>query len=55
MNYLADQVLQQYFRDNAKRIEKWFNIIGPPNSTIKSLEAELSQLRGKNWKVVHSL
>jgi len=55
MNYLADQVLQQYFRDNAERIEKWFNIIGPANSTIKSLEAELSQLRAKNWKAVHSL
>jgi phosphoribosylpyrophosphate synthetase len=55
MNYLADQVLQKYFKDNAQRIENWFNIISPSNSIIKSLEAELAKLRAKNWTAVHSL
>ncbi len=55
MEYRADQVLQTYFKDNAKRIEKWFNIIGPRGGKMKTLEAELSQLREKNWRTVHSL
>jgi len=55
IDYLADQVLQKYFKDNAERIEKWFNIIGPPRGTMKTLEAELSQLRDKNWSLIHSL
>ncbi len=55
IDYRADQVLQKYFKDNAERIEKWFNIIGPPRGTMKALKAELSQLRKKNWTAVHSL
>jgi hypothetical protein len=55
IEYRADQVLQKYFKDNAERIEKWFNIIGPPRGTMKALKAELSQLRKKNWTTVHSL
>jgi hypothetical protein len=55
IDYRADQVLQKYFKDNAARIEKWFNIIGPPRGTIKALETALSQLREKNWRRVHSL
>jgi hypothetical protein len=55
IDYRADQVLQRYFKDKADRIEKWFNIIGPPRGTMKALKAELSQLRQKNWTVVHSL
>lgn len=55
IDYRADLVLQTYFRENAERIEKWFNIIGPPNGTMKTMEAELSQLREKNWTMVHSL
>ncbi len=55
IDYWADQVLQKYFKDNAERIEKWFNIIGPPRGTMKALKAELSQLRKKNWTAVHSL
>src|SRR6266852_6397575 len=47
IDYRADQVLQKYFKDNAERIEKWFNIIGPPRGTMKALKAELSQLRKK--------
>jgi hypothetical protein len=55
IDYRADQVLQKYFKDSAERIEKWFNIIGPPRGTMKALKAELSQLRKKNWTTVHSL
>jgi len=55
IDYRADQVLQKYFKDNSERIQKWFNIIGPPRGTMKALEAELSQLRKKNWTTVHSL
>lgn len=55
IEYRADQVLQKYFKDNAGRIEKWFNVIGPPRGTVKALEGELSQLRKKDWTAVHSL
>jgi hypothetical protein len=55
MDYEADQVLQIYFRDNAKRIEKWFNIIAPRDGTIKDIHLQISELRDKNWKKVHSL
>jgi hypothetical protein len=55
MDYHADQVLQRYFKDNAKRIEKWFNIIAPVKGTMKLLKVELGQLRDKNWRKVHSL
>jgi hypothetical protein len=55
MNYLADQVLQKYFRDNAQRIGKWFNVITPTKGTMKTLQGELAQLRDKDWLKVHSL
>ena len=55
MDYEADQVLQIYFRDNAKRIEKWFNIIAPRDGTIKDIHLQISELRDKDWKKVHSL
>jgi hypothetical protein len=55
MDYHADQVLQRYFKDNSQRIEKWFNVITPVRGTIKTLEAELAQLRDKDWRKVHSL
>jgi hypothetical protein len=55
MDYRADQVLQRYFRDNAQRIEKWFNVIAPAKGTMKTLEGELAQLRDKDWRKVHSL
>jgi hypothetical protein len=55
MEYGADQVLQEYFEGNASRIEKWFNIIGPPKGTIRILRSELSQLRGKDWIKIHSV
>jgi hypothetical protein len=55
MNYKADQVLQAYFRDNRQRIEKWFNVIAPKDESVQELQSQLSQLRNKNWREVHSL
>jgi hypothetical protein len=55
VEYRADQVLQKYFKDNAARIEKWFNIIGPPRGKMKTLVAELAELREKNWRTIHAL
>jgi len=53
MDYEADQVLQSYFRDNAKRIERWFNIIAPKGGTMRDVHLQISQLRDKNWEGIH--
>jgi hypothetical protein len=53
IDYKADQVLQSYFRDNATDIEKWFNVITPRRSSLKTLRLELSRLRDKNWRGIH--
>lgn len=55
MNYEADQVLQMYFKVNRLRIEKWFNILTPKDSSMQRLRLQLGALRGKNWRKVHSL
>ncbi len=55
MDYDADQVLQQYFATNSTRIRKWFNIITPRDGSMKKLVAQISQLRDKNWRVIHSI
>lgn len=55
MGYEADQVLQAYFRNNAGSIKRWFNVIAPARSTMRKLQAELSQLRDKKWRAVHSI
>ena len=55
MDYEADQVLQSFFRDNLGRIENWFNIIAPQGKTMQELHAYISELREKNWQVIHSL
>jgi hypothetical protein len=55
IDYRADQVLQEYFRQNSDRIGSWFNIIAPLHGTIDALRAQLAQLREKDWAKVHSL
>jgi hypothetical protein len=55
IDYGADQVLQAYFRDNARRIETWFNIIAPPSLSMSTLQAQLSQLRDKNWRSIYPI
>lgn len=49
----ADQVLQDYFRDNLVRIEKWFNIISPRGHSINQLQTQIEVLRKKNWSKIH--
>lgn len=55
MNYEADQVLQEYFKNNLNHIEKWFNIIAPKNGTMRDIYFQISQLRDKNWERIHLL
>lgn len=55
MDYEADQVLQAYFRDNRQRIEKWFNVIAPKNGSMRKLQSQISRLRDKDWRTVHTL
>ncbi len=55
MDYKADQVLSSYFSTNLSRIEKWFNVIAPKQGDITQLKTELSELRSKDWKKVHSI
>lgn len=55
MKYEADQVLQNYFTENLSRIEGWFNVIAPKNSSISKLKGQVSELRAKNWHAIHSL
>jgi hypothetical protein len=54
MDYQADRVLSSYFADNISRIQKWFNIINPKRGTMSLLKSEISELRNKNWKAIHS-
>ncbi len=55
MNYKADRVLQTYFRDNLPRIEKWFNVIAPKHGSMQKLRSQISHLRDKDWRAIHSL
>ncbi len=55
IKYEADQVLQTYFAQNQSRVEKWFNVIAPNNSSLSDLRTQLTLLRSKDWKVVHAL
>ena len=55
MDYETDQVLQAYFRDNRSSIQQWLNVISPGDASIGLLQSQLSQLRDKAWRRVHSL
>ena len=55
MDLRADEVLQKYFRANSARVESWFNIITPKNSSLAVLRDELTALRNKNWKEIFGL
>lgn len=45
----ADKVLQDYFSDNRKRIEGWFNIITPENESLEKLRKQIDRLSKKDW------
>ncbi len=50
MNIEADRILLNYFRENIKTVESWFNIISPSRKTLTILRAELDELKNKDWK-----
>lgn len=52
MDFEADFVLLQYFKDNIDEIEQWFNIISPEGKSIDELKSELAELSSKNWKEI---
>jgi len=52
MDFEADFVLLQYFKDNISDIEQWFNIISPEGKSIDELKSELAELSSKNWKEI---
>ncbi len=52
MNIEADRILLKYFKDNIKPVEKWFNVISPNKKSLTILQAELDELKNKNWKTI---
>lgn len=52
MDLKADKVLQDYFRANKARIERWFNIITPKQFAIAKLKEQIAVLSKKNWKAI---
>ena len=46
----ADLAIRNYFKDNRKSIEGWFNIITPAKRPLSQLRDEISALSKKNWK-----
>ncbi len=47
MDYDADQLLRQWFRDNQRMVEEWFNVISPEASSTANLRNLLRQLVAK--------
>lgn len=54
MDLKADAVLQKYFSDHHDRIQGWFNVISPVTENLTTLQDQLSLLREKDWKAVHT-
>lgn len=52
MNKEADRLLQTYFTENLKQIEKWFNVISPAKKPLSVLKRELEILKEKDWKTI---
>jgi hypothetical protein len=52
MNIEADRILLKYFKDNIQLVEKWFNVISPSKKSLTILQAELDELKNKNWKTI---
>lgn len=49
INKKADRILQQYFNENIIAISDWFNVISPKGKSLPALQAELEELKNKNW------
>lgn len=52
MNKEADRLLQTYFNENLKQIERWFNVISPGKKPLSVLKKELEILRDKDWQKI---
>lgn len=52
MNVEADRILLKYFNDNIRLVEKWFNVVLPSKKSIVNLQADLNELKNKNWKII---
>lgn len=52
MSLDADLVLQDYFRENAGTVDKWFNVLSPRGRRLGSLRRELKTLASKDWQGV---
>lgn len=48
----ADKVLQDYFAANIGRIEKWFNVISPKQSSVERLKQQIAVLAKKDWQKI---
>jgi len=49
MSYGAHLLLLQFFKQNKKRIESWFNIITPSGKSLNDLQDQLQLLAKKDW------
>ncbi len=49
MNIEADRILLDYFSNNLRAVENWFNIISPKKKNLTILKDELKELKSKNW------
>jgi hypothetical protein len=54
MDNECDIALCEYFKENSKKIESWFNIIAPKEKTIATLRKELELLASKKWWEIYS-
>jgi len=52
INIEADRLLQDFFVQNIKEIEDWFNVISPKKKTLEILKQELIELKNKNWQAI---
>ncbi|MDR2171749.1 MAG: hypothetical protein LBP59_16520 [Planctomycetaceae bacterium] len=52
MNLEADKILFDYFNENLKLVENWFNIIAPENKKIVNLKENLNELKHKTWTTI---
>ena len=51
MSLDADLALQDYFQENIRTLDKWFNVLAPRGRRLGSLRRELKTLASKNWQV----
>jgi hypothetical protein len=52
MNADANLFLLDYFRDNLKKIEGWFNVISPQDGKLAHMKTQIEQLHSKHWEEI---